>query len=143
MPLCNVPHSCTQNMSLRPVTRICVACRQDVAIADQYCPACGVDTQSAIIPDETHSLRTKAVKALPTVLTLGLVALRVGFKLGRAPWLRQALSLWTGRSAAPTSMARQPPGAKPRRIHICSRWVVRDSQGRTRQGTEEHLIDIS
>ncbi len=134
-------------MPQRHITRICAACKKDVAISDQYCPACGIDTQSAIIADEPHALWQKAETVLPVALTLGMVILRVGFKLGRTPWLRHALSLWIRRSdmkdPAPTSLARQSREGKPRRIRIRSRWVVQDAQGREQKGTEEHLIDIS
>ncbi len=134
-------------MSPRHITRICVACKNDVAIADQFCPTCGADTQSALVVGENHSLWQKAEQSLPVILTLAVVLLRVGFRLGQAAWFRQALSLWAKGSrsaeAAPNSLQRKTGEKKSRRFHIRSRWTIRDSQGREHQGTEEHLIDVS
>ena len=134
-------------MSHCPITRICVACRHDVAIADQFCPTCGADTQSAIVAGDNHSLWQKAEQTLPVILTLAVVLLRVGFRLGQVAWLRQALSLRAkdprSTEATRNSLQRRTGEKKSRRIHIRSRWAVRDSQGREHQGTEEHLIDVS
>lgn len=125
--------------------RICPACRNAIAIEDPFCPACGLDTQSELAPRAPTGLRARDT-ALPILLAAGAVVLRTGIALARNPWVQNLVKRAVGRSRPPAQAARTPdqsPDRSRRRIHIRSRWTVRDERGHRRQGAEEHIIDLS
>ena len=125
------------------IHRICASCGKEVAVADRICPACGMDTQSENALMESATALQRLQNAAPALLAAGFVAVRIGLALARAPWFQAALRLAGGRArtSVPATKSR---GQNPvRRIHIRSRWIIREAGGRQRQGEEEHTIDLS
>lgn len=121
--------------------RICAECRGTVQIEDQFCPACGSDTQAELMTAPASSLAQKAAAAAPALLAVGLVVLKLGGSLLRNPLVRQLLA--GSNDGLPASRRIGEPPASGRRLHVRRRWRIRHRDGRHTSGEEEATYTLN
>lgn len=120
--------------------RICAECSGTVQIEDQFCPACGSDTQAELMPTPASSLAQKAVAAAPALLAVGLVVLKLGGSLLRNPLVRQLLAGNNG--GLPAVRRTGEPPVSGRRLHVRRRWRIRHRDGHHTSGEEEETYTL-
>lgn len=135
------------------VQRICAQCGASGPLDARYCARCGYDTQGQLpAPPQNLSLALGKA-ALPVMLGVASLALRMGWKLLQSRWTQE-----TARAAAatvlnqiqpaptqsvqPAAQAEVSPPRRRRTIHIRSSWAVGDANGVWRQGHTEHHIEL-
>ena len=121
--------------------RICAECNGIVQIEDQFCPACGSDTQAELMAAPTSSLAQKAAAAAPTLLAVALVTLKLGASLLRNPLVRRLLPDRRGGLPAVHRAAASPVSC--RRLHVRRRWRIRHRDGRYTSGEEQETYTVS
>lgn len=121
--------------------RICAECSGTVQIEDQFCPACGSDTQAELMTAPASSLAQKAVAAVPALLAVGLVVLKMGGSLLRNPLVRQLLA--GSNEGLPASRRTGEPPVSGRRLHVRRRWRIRHRDGRHTSGEEEETYTLT
>ncbi len=120
--------------------RICAECNGTVQIEDQFCPACGSDTQAELIPTPESSLAQKAVAAAPALLAVSLVVLKMGGSLLRNPLVRQLLA--GNNDGLPVVRRTGEPPISGRRLHVRRRWRIRHRDGQHTSGEEEETYTL-
>ena len=112
-----------------------------VQIEDQFCPACGSDTQAELMAAPSSSLAQKAVAAAPALLAVSLVVLKMGGSLLRTPLVRQLMAGSNG--GLPANRRTGEPPAGGRRLHVRRRWRIRHRDGRHTSGEEEETYTLT
>lgn len=121
--------------------RICAECSGAVQIEDQFCPACGSDTQAELMTTPASSLAQKAVAAAPALLAVGLVVLKMGGSLLRNPLVCQLLA--GSNEGLPARRRTGEPPVSGRRLHVRRRWRIRHRDGRHTSGEEEETYTLT
>ncbi|MXZ24292.1 MAG: hypothetical protein F4Y80_05385 [Caldilineaceae bacterium SB0665_bin_21] len=121
--------------------RICAECGGSIQIEDQFCPACGLDTQAELMPTPTSSLAQKAVAAAPALLAVGLVVLKLGGSLLRNSLVRQLLA--GGHRGLPDVRRDAASPTSGGRLHVRRRWRIHHRDGRHTSGEEEETYTFT
>ena len=121
--------------------RICAECGGTVQIEDQFCPACGLDTQAELMPVPALSLAQKAVAAVPALFAVGLVVLKLSGSLLRNPLIRRPMA--GGNGGLPAIRRTGNPLVSGRRLHVKRRWRIRHRDGRHTSGEEEETYTVT
>ena len=120
--------------------RICAQCSGTVQIEDQFCPACGSDTMADLMAYPATSLKQRAMAAVPTVLAVGFVVLRLGGGLLGNPLLQRFLS--GSRHRLPAT-ERGQTAMTGKRLHVRRRWRIRHRDGQHSSGEAEETYTFS